>query len=161
MLVFLDLEETLVDDWNSQLLLTANVRVVRSFLSTLPPSTKVGLMSWAVWDERDKALFNKDLRPFLEAELNVQFSDEFVWSMDDWAQEVFNSTGMKLSREDLFDVFGKHEVLFKLSRHSSKFEGERVFLVDDVAEHKLEWSVPHNKCSATMLNVKEMLRELA
>lgn len=159
MLVFLDLEETLVDDWSSQLLLTANVRVTRSFLKTLPPGTKVGLMSWAVWDERDKSLFNKDLRPFLEAELDVQFSDDFVWSMDDWAQEVFNSTGMKLSREDLFDVFGKHEVLFKLSRHSPKFEGHQVVLVDDVAEHMLKWDVPHNRCSATMLNVKEMLRE--
>lgn len=154
MLVFLDLEETLLDEWNSGLFLPRKLDCVRDFLKDNPGST-VGLMSWAVWDDRDKARFEKEFRADLERNLECTF--ELVWSMDDWANEVFAHFNKKLSRQDLFDMFSKPEVLFALGRTHPLFHNQTVVLVDDAVEHKLTMTSPKNNCTVTLLNVDDML----
>jgi len=115
----------------------------------------LGLMSWAVWNDDDKKVFNEKLRPAIEEALGMTFADELVWSMDDWSWHINRSTGKRVSRDDLFDMFGKQEVLFVLSRHSHNFNRQKVFLVDDAVEHGLEWFSPENECSVEILNIKE------
>ena len=61
----------------------------------------------------------------------------------------------KLSRDDLFDCFGKQEVLFLASRFVPAFKDQFVMLVDDVVEDGLQWSSPQNNCTVTMENVKK------
>ncbi len=128
---------------------------IRNWLKTCHPGATIGLMSWAVWNDKDKALFNKHLRDELEAVLEVQFSDEWVLSMDDWSDMLFKHCKKKLSRDDLFDCFGKQEVLFLASRFVPAFKDQFVLLVDDVVEHGLHWESPQNNCTVTMENVKE------
>lgn len=156
MFVFLDLEETLVDDWNSGLFMPRHMDCVKEFLANRP-GARVGLMSWAVWDERDKERFRKEFQPDLERNLNCTF--ELVWSMDDWAEELFKHSKKRLSRDDLFDMFGKHEVLFMLCRTHPLFRGEDVFLVDDAVEHNLSVKSVANLSLLTFLNVNALLQE--
>ena len=156
MIVFLDLEQTLIDNWENGWLLPEKIKVIRGLCA--PFDAKVGLMSWAVWDENDKAKFNSELRPELEKALGMKFSDEFVWSMDDWAKQLFEFRGKKISREDLFDIFGKEEVLFMLSRCHPAFKGHTVILFDDVVENKLSCHSKMNDCEVLIYNIDEIVK---
>lgn len=155
MLILLDLEETVIEDWSNMSLMPRECMAIRNWLKTCHPGATIGLMSWAVWNDEDKALFNKHLRDELEAVLEVQFSDEWVLSMDDWSDMLFKHCKKKLSRDDLFDCFGKQEVLFLASRFVPAFKDQFVLLIDDVVEHGLHWESPQNNCTVTMENVKE------
>ena len=151
MLILLDLEETVIEDWSNMSLMPRECMAIRSFLRTCHPGATIGLMSWAVWNDKDKALFNKHLRDELEAVLEVKFSDEWLLSMDDWAEMLFRHCKKKL----FFDCFGKQEVLFLASRFVPAFKDQFVLLIDDVVEHGLRWESPQNNCTVTMENVKE------
>lgn len=159
-LVFLDLEETLIDNWEEMNLNLRGLRRTKAFLNELMMDSgmrpTVGLMSWAVWDARDLSVFETKLRPFLEAELGFKFDNAFLWSMDEWCKQLFVSSRKKLERSDLFDIFGKEETLFRMSRFHQLFANREVFLVDDTVSHWLQVEVPKNGCIVTLLNVLEM-----
>lgn len=155
MIVFLDLEETLIDNWENGWLLPTNIATIKKAIG--PANPKLGLMSWAVWDDKDKAKFNSDLRPELEEALGMAFDDEFVWSMDDWAKQLLEFRGKKISREDLFDIFGKEEVLFMVARCHPKMRHQNVILIDDVVEHNLALVAKANNCLVTILNIDCMI----
>ena len=157
MLVFLDLEETLIDEWANMMLMPQRCAAVHKLLKE-NAGCRVGLMSWAVWHDKDKATFINDLQPLLEEVLDVKFDPELIWSMDDWARELVHAK-KRIPRQDLFDCFGKHEVLFMLSRCHPTFKDQSVVLVDDVAEHGLEWRSVTNNCYARMVNVKQLCKE--
>lgn len=156
MLVFLDLEETVIDNWENGWLLPAKIAIIKEMLSEVTPT--IGLMSWAVWDDKDKEKFNETLRPELENALGFKFDDRFLWSMNDWADQLFKFHGKVFSRQDLFDCFGKHEVLFMVSRCHPEFKGKRVALFDDTVEHCLNWNSQNNQCSVVMQNINELAK---
>lgn len=160
MIVFLDLEETVIDEWGSDLLLPANIEAIRRLLQGNP--VHLGLMSWAVWEnERDKLKFTHDIQPYVEEALGFKFHPDLTWSMDDWAGEVFKHTGLTLDRkEDMFDMFKKEEVLFKLARHHPLFRGEMVILVDDAVEHDMTLRVPSRDCTVKFLNINNMVKNV-
>ncbi len=155
MIVFLDLEETVIDDWHSGMLLPGNIAVIRSLLQD---NDRLGLMSWAVWGDTDKGIFTREFQPCLENINNLwkPFDPDLIWSMDDWANEVFKHTNLKVSRQDLFDVFKKQEVLFKLARHHPLFRNQVVALIDDAVEHDMTITVPETGCTVKFWNIKKM-----
>jgi hypothetical protein len=155
-LLFLDLEETLIDSWSNTLMLPSKLKLIQRMFAHLVPT--VGLMSWAVYHDADKVVFNDTLRADLEEALGMTFSDDLVWSMDDWAKQLFAYSGKKVSRDDLFDCFSKHEVLFMLSRVHPAFRNQEVFLVDDAVEHELSWHSKVNNSTVKVLNVDELLK---
>lgn len=155
-IIFLDLEETLIDNWENGWLLPEKVNAIRAMCA--PFNAKVGLMSWAVWDESDKVKFNTNLRLELEEALGAKFSDDFVWSMDDWAKQLLEFQGKSVSRKDLFDIFGKHEVLFMVSRCHPAFKGHNVILFDDAVEDNLSWHSKANDCKVLICNINEIVK---
>lgn len=157
MLLFLDLEETLIDNWDNGWLLPANIACIRKKFTDKVPI--VGLMSWAVWNLADKESFNKRMRKELESSLGMQFNDKFVWSMTDWADMLFQFNSKKVSQQDLFDCFSKHEVLFMLSRVHPGFNRQEVVLVDDTIEHDLSWESKANQCRVKCLNIKQLIED--
>jgi hypothetical protein len=157
MLVFLDLEETVLDNWDDANMLMGNVRWLQKRLALV--NCTLGLMSWAVWDEKDKTKFNSEMRPMLEEALGMPFDNRFVWSMDEWAEQVFKHHGKKVSRQDLFDLMGKQEVLFVLSRCHPDFKDNNLLLVDDAVEHDLSCLSVKNNCTVTMKNVNDWMNE--
>lgn len=152
-ILFLDLEETLIDDWSTGVLLTKNITAIQDFIHSFPCNPVIGLMSWAVWDERDKLTFNKKFRPVIEDALGWKFDDRFLWSMDDWCNQLFKASGKDISRDDLFDIFGKEEVLFMMSRRHKNFKGASVALIDDAVEHNLKWHSKTNDCSVIIKRI--------
>ena len=157
MILFLDLEETLIDSWDNGWLLPANIACIRKKFADKAPI--VGLMSWAVWNLVDKQTFNKKMRKELENALGVPFNDNFIWSMSDWADKLLQFNGKKISQQDLFDCFSKHEVLFMLSRTHPEFKRHNVVLIDDAVEHELSWESKINQCRGQCLNIKELIKE--
>lgn len=157
--VFVDLEETLVDVWHEGNFLEVGLRRTRKLLDDLMLDSGVkpqlGLMSWAVWDSKDLVDFNRRFRGVLESELRTKFAMEHTLSMDDWSHLVLTETKKRLSRQDMFDMFGKEEVLSRLVR-SKHFLNTKVFLVDDRVSHNLHVECPEFASSVTFLNVNEM-----
>ena len=133
-LVLLDVEQTLTEDWISRsaapALLMDNIELVRAELGT-NADLEMGLMSWAIQDEGDMDAFQRLLRPALEEVLRHSFTDRWCLSMDQWANELLVSSGKLLSREDIFDIFGKPELLFKLATIHPELQGRDVTLLDD------------------------------
>lgn len=160
--VFLDLEETLIDNWyDFNLLPDLCAKVDRyihgkAFYSdpTTLPRLHVGLMSWAVYDDRDKQMF-MNVKHHIEEKIGYKFDDNFVWSMDDWAKLVYMHRGLKLDRADMFELFSKREVLMALANHEVFFNSF-VTLIDDRVEHQFLIQSRANRCSITLNNIKDM-----
>lgn len=133
-LVLLDLEQTIIPSWEDMWLDLSATAKIKEFLKNQGvTSISLGLMSWAVWHEEDKVKFRNELLPEIEKEFDAHF--ELVWSMQDWANEVFMTTKRKVSIHDLFDMMGKHEVL--MACRSSPSLVRQVFFFDDTAHHGL------------------------
>lgn len=170
--VFLDLEDTVIKEWSSNpTFLIENLRKIDVFLNgrdihfkasnytspaTPMQNLKLGLMSWAVWNSDDKEMFNQELRPVLELNLKRKFDEDLIWSMDDWANELLKCSGKKLSREDLFDIFGKPEMLTNLARKHERFRNSTIFLIDDAYEHQMTFRSPANRCHVEFQNIYKM-----
>jgi len=162
MIIFLDLEETLIDNWDNGFLLLPKVDTIRAIIAQMRmqnETVRIGLMSWAVWNEKDKAKFNNDLRDFLETNLNCSFDDAFVWSMDDWCNEVLKCTDKKVSRDDVFDLFNKEVILSELCRKHPLFADETILFIDDTATHNMSVLVPRRNCVLKCLNINAMMLE--
>lgn len=174
--VFLDLEETVINNWEDQQFLLSNIDKIEEKLNgrtlRFPPlkaggetiespaapiiNLRLGLMSWAVWDEKDKQSFNKNIRPHLETMLRRRFDDSVVWSMDDWADQLLKYRHKKVDRADLFDLLNKPEVLFMLMNKHPEFKNSFVFLIDDAFEHQMHARSFDWKCSVEINNINHM-----
>lgn len=159
-IVLVDLEETLIKSWDEpDLIETAHN--VKKFLDgswlgePAPFRAKLGLMSWAVCNDEEKAKFNAKLRPFLEEFLQFRFSDELILSMHEYADLVFQATNCHVSRYDLYDICKKEDVLFKLRKHPM-FHHACVWLLDDVVANDELIQCRDNKSTIIIRNVKSM-----
>lgn len=123
--VFLDLEETVIDNWDNAALV--NTTKVKDWLASLGVS-KVRLFSFAVYDQRDKDRFNTLLKPFLERVLEVEFLDSP--SVDDFQVADTLVTGLHWdSRHDFIQVRGKLDAFRSWCKH--KFDKQHNILLDD------------------------------
>jgi hypothetical protein len=149
--VLLDLEETVVDSWESRMFLHGQCRRVLDFLQKNAGEFSLGLMSWAVHNDTDKAEFVSDLLEPLESMFGATF--EHTWSMRDWSALVLKQHGFSLTLQDMFDCFRKVETLV-LCRNAEQFANRKVFLVDDTVTHGLELLSPHNNLHFVFINPK-------
>ena len=162
MLIFLDLEETLIDEWANGFLLLPKVDLVKALIAQMRMQTetvRVGLMSWAVWDEKDKVKFNNDLRDFLETNLKCTFDSELTWSMDEWCKEVWKCTNKKVDRTDIFELLDKEAILCLFAKKHPLFKNETVLFIDDTATHNMSVLVPERNCVLKCLNINAMMLE--
>lgn len=133
--VFLDLEETVIDDWNSANILVERCEQIRKILDHIQPD-KVGVLSWAIWNDRDKDHFiNTCVKSRIEDHIGREIDPELVWTMTDMRAQVLKTTGRSFSQDDLLDIFGKEECLNVLFR--KHFFKTDVVLIDDTVAHQL------------------------
>lgn len=154
MIVFTDLEETLIKYWSNPVMIPDRLDIVRQHLIK-HPHAQLGLMSWAVWHEKDMEAFNHRLRPMLEEALGHHFSPRWALSMDGWAQEMLHHGRKKLDRSEMFDLFGKEDVFLTMARRHPEWAGREVFLFDDAVPAST-FSINSGKTLAHMVNVKEL-----
>lgn len=150
-LVLVDLEQTLIESWEEPFLLRGRAALIRDFLAA-HPEAELGLMSWAVYHDHDLATFRQRLQPDLEAFLGRCFAPRWTLHLDQWGLELGRCTRKQLSREDLFDLFGKAEVFLMLARFHPEWAGQEVVLFDDAFE-ACHLTVPDRGCQARIVNV--------
>lgn len=152
MIVLLDLEETLIEEWGPHpRLLLDRISCIRDHLGA-HPNADLGLMSWAIWKEDDLEKFHARLRPSLEEALGRRFGIRWTLSLEGWARELTRATGKILPMDELFDIFGKEEVFLALARRHPEWAGRDVVLWDDAFEDVEMW-VPGRNTHACIHNI--------
>lgn len=133
-IVFLDLEETVIDDINSATILVERCEQIRKVLDHIQPD-KLGILSWAIWNESErKAFLSSCTKDRIEIHLQRQFDHDLIWSMETVRDNIFKISGKQFFVEDFFDLFGKEECLnFLFRKHFFKAD---VVLIDDTVSHK-------------------------
>jgi hypothetical protein len=123
--VFLDLEETVINNWDEGLL--ANTSQVREFLATLAV-TQFTVFSFAVWNEQDQRDFDRRHRRVLEKALDCRVAA--CPSVADFMAADTELTGVQFdSLTDFISIRGKVGAFTNWVR----FHGiSRALLVDDV-----------------------------
>jgi len=159
--VFLDLEETVIESWNNPDWLSLKADIIREVINVLKrenTTVQLGLMSWAVWDDADKKVFNKKLREPIEQSLKLEFSDDLILSMDDWIQLVMVNSGMRLSRADVHDLSSKETILFWLRDAKHDFPTGSIILIDDAIKHDDCIISPEGDRKITMKNIDNLVK---
>lgn len=150
--VFLDLEDTVIDDINSATILDQRCSEIRRVLEHIRPD-RIGVMSWAIWNDAEKEAFMRSCtKSRIEDHIGHEFDPDLVWSMADFRKHVLATSGKNFSQDDLFDLFGKEECLNLLFRKN--FFTEDVVLIDDTVSHQLV--TEFNGLRLVFLNAKRL-----
>lgn len=150
-IVLLDLEQTVIDDWEHMNALPENITKIRWAIRRT--DCKLGLMSWAVWNEVDKETFKFRLQGPLEEMLGMKFSEELIFSMHDFSDIILKRKHKWVTRDDMFDLYGKEECLLQLLRLEHFGPNARITLIDDVVDHNLEFA--KGKSKVRFINVDD------
>jgi hypothetical protein len=145
----------MVHSWEQPRLLPGPLACLAAHLAA-QPQAQAGLMSWAVYDDEDLAVFAAHLQPALEQALGRAFDPQWVLSLDQWGQALFACTHKNLPREELFDVFGKADVFLALARHDPRWAHRRVTLFDDAFDD-MTLVVPTRGTIARIVKVDPLL----
>lgn len=131
-IVLFDLEETLIEDWSNPILLIDQIPRLTRWINKHKPF-RAGLLSMAVWEDRDVAKFNRRLRPFIEETFGFTFEDELIFTRDrllEWTRETLK---MPFLDADDFTAFNKKpEMIMEVWRRIRKPRQRLVFLDDTV-----------------------------
>lgn len=147
----LDLEETVIDNWEDCNIILPNIEKIKSLGINKRCKEKVGIFSWAMWNERDLDRFNDKLREPLEDVLDIKFDSDLVFTMERISEIVLILRKKKMSIEDMFDIFGKEECLLTMFRFGL-FGDRTTFLIDDKVDHLLKFEKA-DKTALHFLNI--------
>lgn len=129
-IVFVDLEETLVESWTN--LLLCKKSKVEAFVEE--HGNVVQLFSFAVWDDNDIKIFNDQIKPVCEAGHGLVF--EKVWCCKDFLYAVKKYTGVHFELHEILSVWGKartfEDFVLNLGLRDTEF-----VLLDDVVPNKV------------------------
>jgi hypothetical protein len=153
MKVFLDLEDTVIDNWHSGT--PVNIPEVKFFLK-LSDVSEVSLFSFAVWDEGDRFDFQKRLQPMLERELDVRFT-QLLTCHDMMRSDKFFT---QIHFEDLREFIamrGKNDAFVNWCLANE--QGEHSVLVDDIVPNRVMVDFD-SKTKIETINVTNITRGL-
>lgn len=153
-ILLLDLEGTLIDDWSTRRLLIQNMRKIKES-GIITPNTRVGLMSWAIWDSRDKQTAQNTLIGLIQQVLEVVIDPMLPMSMSDYAADILKCRKLLTSKEDMYDMFKKEEVLLSLARFDSRFVDVEVILIDDRVEHNMSIQIPSRNTVVRIIDIEK------
>lgn len=152
MIILLDLEQTLIEEWaRHPVLLLDRIAIIRRHLNE-HPKARMGLMSWAVYRKNDLDVFHAHLKPILETELGKAFDLRWALSLEEWGRELTRATSKILPMDELFDLFGKDEVFLSLARRHPEWADQEVVLWDDAFADMELW-VPGRNTRASIRNI--------
>lgn len=160
-IVLLDLEGTLIDEWAFRNFLQHNMQKIKDsgIFDSEGQTVRLGIMSWAVCDTSDAKIFKEDLLPTIEEFFGLKLDPKLPLTMDEYADDIFAGRKLKLSREDLYDMFRKEEVLLTLARTYADFKDSEVWLIDDALSHGLTIHVPERNCTVALLDIDRKLED--
>jgi len=134
-ILLLDLENTIIWDWTDDpRLMCARFPVLKEWVcSHLGPETRVGLLSMAVWDERDLDIFNtRGIRHDIEITHKFKFDDELIFIRDELLPKFREWLKMPWLDADDFTAFMKKtEMVMHLWLKELAKPDTKVILFDD------------------------------
>ena len=141
--LYLDLEGTVIKGWDDQVLM--NSSRVRDFLDSNPDIDRddVRVFSFAIYNDKDKAEFVRDIKPMLERRLGVTITQ---WhSVQDMALRTQQLTGNRFLDSDTMGGHGISEYIALVGKVNAFLDwvvyevgsedgpgSARVVLVDDI-----------------------------
>lgn len=136
-IVLLDLEGTVMDTWFKPDAIPEHLERIAAFLR---PDDKLGLMSWAVWDDADRQKFQERFQLGIEEAIKHSFQQDLIFTMMDFSDIILKRRMKWVSKEDMFDLFGKEECLLQLLRLGHFPDNSEVILIDDVVDHDMTFT---------------------
>jgi len=137
--VFIDLENTIIKTWNNHDLI--NILKIRNQLDSLQNFDRtIGIFSFAIYNETDKHIFNRDIKKKIEEALNVKI--KVFPSIEDILFIIMKGTGCiwnSDSDEDVYEFFnlkGKSGAFEDFCISQGKTE-EHFILIDDMVPDKI------------------------
>jgi hypothetical protein len=135
-ILLLDLENTIIGDWNSDTQLLCHAfPILKEWVKVNAFKAKVGIFSWAIWDENDLNIFNKPngIRQDFETTHRLSIDDELIFTMKQLAQ---------LAREwwkiapwiidcDVLDPFQKRHIVEEMWLRLWNKPNTKIILFDD------------------------------
>lgn len=149
--VFFDLEETLIDEWNSFSLI--NIPKIQKLLKTFPSKTTFGLFSYAVHNQRDMDKFLSE-KEFIENNFGFLFDKDFLYTVEELNGIFSKLSKTKSTISDFFDFY-KKENAFLLFSKLEIFHNSHIILVDDMVRD-CEMFFPKTNTKVTLINVLDL-----
>ncbi len=101
MKVFIDLESTLIDDFDNLNLLEGNINKIKSFLKILNVK-EILLWSFAIMNQEDIKKFNESLKDKLEKALELKIE---ILEIEKCFKDVCKANNISAEPKDLTDIF--------------------------------------------------------
>ena len=139
--LFIDLEETLIDNWDSANL-GPRTKVWQllgdHFLHTVNDAPlEATVWSFAVWDDHDKEHFDKRMRKWLEEVFNLKFVR--VVTCKEMRDTIVELKGFNLGLDvsEMVQIWSKDRSLEDWVKfHLNDFANSRIVLLDDMVMNK-------------------------
>lgn len=155
-ILLLDLENTIIWDWTDDpRLMCARFPVLKEWVcSQLGPQTRVGLLSWAVWDDRDVEIFNtRGIRNDIELTHKFKFDDELILTRDnllikfrEWLKMPF------LDASDFTSFMNKRRIAEEIWLQEFAIPDTKVILFDDTVPNIVITHSTISNCSLELVD---------
>lgn len=100
---------------------------------------KVGIFSFAIQNDNDKAVYFDIIHPDIVKELNLSLSKNTVYTIDDIMRVVLkNKNGYKIDRNEFGLLYGKELAFIEFSKQIMK-SGEIILIDSSIQSGKLEY----------------------
>ncbi|MCB1158878.1 MAG: hypothetical protein H7A25_26660 [Leptospiraceae bacterium] len=142
--LFLDLENTVIDSWENLIVLN-NPKVQETIRSINPE--KIGIYSFAIWDDKDKETFKTMLFADITKTYNINIDLELLFSVPD----IIKISGFdpKMKPNEFIKSYGKELSFIQFSKKKFGGNGNETFLIDDLVE---DTYIESKNIKITMLN---------
>jgi hypothetical protein len=134
MKLFLDLEETLIEVWQSNghvNFLIDNIEKINKFIHDNGVS-EIGIFSFAIWDDEDRENFITKLSPQLK-EFGIEVSDSDVVPVENVAKTILKNMRINLDSSEVINLWGKDRAFIDWCRFEEN--GDHFVLIDDAVEN--------------------------
>lgn len=109
-LLLLDLEETVIPVWSDWWAITGQCEKIKAFNETFQ-ADKLGVFSWALWNETDQVEFNEN-KDVIEDAIDLPFDHD--WTVEYFMQEILTKEQQGMGTKEFIQLFSKERALFAL-----------------------------------------------
>jgi len=144
--IFLDLEETVIDDWYSCIFLDEKIQKIKSHIQKISrkllnkeafdSDINLILFSAAVCDKRDLEIFNSSIKPILEEKLGLSFNSEFLFDEENWRNIAKDKQINVLPEDTIHDIF--HNNIKEEIFNAIAIQNQINILFDDTVTNSLK-----------------------
>jgi hypothetical protein len=140
--LWFDLEATVIKSWDTPFII--NQEKIFDFLK-LFPCDEIGIFSFAIWDDKDRAFFNAQMKPHLEAMFGIRISH--VPTKQELFQAIKKANKKQFDFDDFCDFWGKENGFSDWIRATNT--GTHI-LIDDMVE---DCEMKFNHCHIIMRHI--------